>query len=222
MPLHRMQFASAKFGFGTFETCQRPRAMSEFEKQSGKHMLGLSSSQFDLKADLDQASIFLRICLWPFRCGFDPLRCRRLSGSRQEATKVHCGAGWRAFATQYDPIPRHIDEQDAARSVFGGLTASGSHTFAICILLTGQLQPHCQVLMGLGWDEVRLLNPVRPGDELDLEMTVMEMRASKSKSDRGIVRNRNLLRNQKRETVLECISNIFVARRPDASAPTPG
>ena len=149
-------------------------------------------------------------------------RSRRLSGSRQEATKVHCGAGWRAFATQYDPIPRHIDEQDAARSVFGGLTASGSHTFAICILLTGQRQPHCQVLMGLGWDEVRLLNPVRPGDELDLEMTVMEMRASKSKSDRGIVRNRNLLRNQKRETVLECISNIFVARRPDASAPTPG
>ena len=34
------------------------------------------------------------------------------------------------FAKQYDPVPRHIDEQAAARSVFGGLTASGSHTFA--------------------------------------------------------------------------------------------
>jgi hypothetical protein len=31
------------------------------------------------------------------------------------------------FAKQYDPIPRHIDEQAAARSMFGGLTASGSH-----------------------------------------------------------------------------------------------
>jgi hypothetical protein len=31
----------------------------------------------------------------------------------------------------------------------------------------------------------------------------------------------NLLRNQKRETVLDCISNIFVARRPDPNAPTP-
>jgi acyl dehydratase len=40
------------------------------------------------------------------------------------------------FAKQYDPIPRHIDEQAAARSVFGGLTASGSHTFAIYILLS--------------------------------------------------------------------------------------
>ena len=30
------------------------------------------------------------------------------------------------FAKQYDPIPRHIDEELAAQSVFGGLTASGS------------------------------------------------------------------------------------------------
>ena len=120
------------------------------------------------------------------------------------------------FAKEYDPIPRHVDEEIAARSAFGGLTASGSHTFAIYILLTGQLQPHFQVLMGLGWDEVKLPNPVRPGDELDLEMTVLEMRGSKSKPDRGIVRNRNILRNQKRETVLECISNIFVERRPNA------
>jgi len=53
------------------------------------------------------------------------------------------------------------------------------------------------------------------------ELTVLEMRESKSRSDRGIVRNRNLLRNQRRETVLECTSNIFAARRPDANAPTP-
>jgi acyl dehydratase len=117
------------------------------------------------------------------------------------------------FANEYDPIPRHVDEEVAARSTFGGLTASGSHTFAIYILLTGQLQPHFQVLMGLGWDEVRLPNPVRPSDELHLEMTVLEMRESKSKPDWGIVRNRNILRNQKREPVLECISSIFVARR---------
>jgi acyl dehydratase len=122
------------------------------------------------------------------------------------------------FAKQYDPIPRHIDEEAAAKSVFGGLTASGSNTFAVYILLSSQLQPHYQVLMGLGWEELKLTNPVRPGDALDLEMTILELRASKSKPDRGIVRNRNLLRNQKRETVLECISTIFVARRPAANA----
>jgi len=125
------------------------------------------------------------------------------------------------FAKQYDPIPRHIDEEAAAKSVFGGLTASGSNTFAVYILLSSQLQPHYQVLMGLGWEELKLTNPVRPGDALDLEMTILELRPSRSKPEWGIVRNKNLLRNQKRETVLECISTIFVARRPGAAAPSP-
>jgi acyl dehydratase len=69
----------------------------------------------------------------------------------------------------------------------------------------------------MGWDELRLPNAVRPDDALDLETTVLEMRESKSKSDRGIVRNRVLLHNQRRETVLQCISNILVARRPGAA-----
>src|SRR5450755_1661595 len=106
------------------------------------------------------------------------------------------------FATQYDPVPRHIDEDAAARSLFGGLTASGAHTFAMLILLTGRLQPRNQTLAGLGWDELKLPNAVRPGDELDLEVKVLEKRESKSRPDRGIVRRRVLLRNQKREIVL--------------------
>ena len=124
------------------------------------------------------------------------------------------------FAKQYDPVPRHIDEEAAARSIFGGLTACSAHTFAIFILLTTRLQPRLHVLAGLSWDELRLPHPVRPGDELDLETTVLEMRESKSKPDRGIVNTRVLLRNQRRETVLECTSNIFVARRLDPNAPT--
>ena len=123
------------------------------------------------------------------------------------------------FAKQYDPVPRHIDEEAAARSVFGGLTASSAHTFSIFILLTTRLQPRLHVLAAMGWDELRLPNAVRPGDELDLETTVLEMRGSKSKSDRGIVRSRVLLRNQRRETVLECIGTVLVARRPEANAP---
>ena len=45
------------------------------------------------------------------------------------------------FATQYDPVPRHLDEEVAARSIFGGLTASSAHTFAVFISLTPKLQP---------------------------------------------------------------------------------
>jgi acyl dehydratase len=120
------------------------------------------------------------------------------------------------FATQYDPVPRHIDEDAAARSIFGGLTASGAHTFAMLILLTGRLQPRNQTLAGLGWDELKLPNAVRPGDELDLEVKVLEKRESKSRPDRRIVRRRVLLRNQKREIVLECFASVLIARRPAA------
>ena len=118
------------------------------------------------------------------------------------------------FAKQYDPVPRHLDEEAAARSIFGGLTASGAHTFAVFISLTPKLRPPLRVLAGMGWDELRLPNAVRPGDELDLETTLLEKRESKSKPDRGIVRSQVRLRNQRREIVLQCISNILVARRP--------
>ena len=124
------------------------------------------------------------------------------------------------FARQYDPVPRHIDEDAAAGSVFGGLSASSAHTFSIFILLTTKLQHRFHVLAGMGWDELRLPNPVRPEDELDLETTVLEKRESRSKPDRGIVRDQIHLRNQRHETVLQCIGNVLVARRPDAKATT--
>src|SRR4029077_1274172 len=58
------------------------------------------------------------------------------------------------FAKQYDPVPRHIDEDAAAGSVFGGLSASSAHTFSIFILLTTKLQHRFHVLAGMGWDEL--------------------------------------------------------------------
>jgi len=124
------------------------------------------------------------------------------------------------FAEKYDPRPFHIDEAAAARSIFAGLSASAAHTFAIFYSLTNKLHPPIRAIAALGYDELRLPNPVRPDDELDLDVRVLEKRESKSKSDRGIFRFRAFLRNQRRETVLECISNILVARRPDANAPT--
>jgi acyl dehydratase len=124
------------------------------------------------------------------------------------------------FAKQFDPRPFHIDEEAAARSVFGGLSASAGHTFAIFIFLTDRYQPPFRALAGLGYDELRLPNAVRPGDNLYLESTTLEKRESKSKPDRGIVRGQSFLRNQKGDTVLQCVSNALVERRPDVKAPT--
>src|SRR6185369_12297534 len=113
------------------------------------------------------------------------------------------------FARKYDPQPFYVDEEAAARSMFAGLTASGAHTFAIVISLLSKTEPSLRVLAGLGWDELRLPVPVRPGDQLDLEVVVLEKRESKSSPDRGIVRNQMRLRNQKRETVLQCVNTVL-------------
>src|SRR5260370_37000874 len=78
------------------------------------------------------------------------------------------------FAKQYDPVPRHIDEEASARSIFRGLTACSAHTFSIFILLTTRLQPRLHVLAGMGWDELRLPNAVRPDDALDLTSSGLE------------------------------------------------
>jgi len=120
------------------------------------------------------------------------------------------------FAKQYDPVPENIDEKAAARSIFGGLTACSPHTFSIYILLTTQLQPKLHFLAGLGWDELRMPNAIRPDDALDLELRILEKRESKSKSDRGVLRLRINLRNQRGETVLECLVTVLIRRRPDA------
>jgi len=68
----------------------------------------------------------------------------------------------------------------------------------------------------LGYEELRLPNAVRPGDNLYLESTTLEKRESKSKPDRGIVRSQGRLRNQKGETVLQCVYSVLVERRSDA------
>ena len=39
----------------------------------------------------------------------------------------------KAFAVKFDPQPFHVDEAAAARSIYGGLIASGWHTAAVCM-----------------------------------------------------------------------------------------
>lgn len=120
------------------------------------------------------------------------------------------------FATHYDPRPFHIDEEAAARSVFGGLIASSAHTHAIQVRLAFSLSPWFSenVLAGLGYDEVRFPNPARPGDVLEYVTTVIDLRESKSKPDRGVIRAQGVLGNARNEPVLTLIANILVTRRP--------
>ncbi len=70
-----------------------------------------------------------------------------------------------------------------------------------------------QALAHLGYWNVRFLKPVYPGDTLFAESTVLEVRASGSKPDRGIVHVRTAGFNQDGERVLEYERRILVKKR---------
>jgi acyl dehydratase len=93
------------------------------------------------------------------------------------------------FARTYDPQVFHVDPEKAKGTSFGGLVASGWHTVAMAMrLLVDHRLSRMANLGSPGVDELRWLKPVRPGDVLSVRLTIMEVRRSQSKPDRGIVR----------------------------------
>ena len=118
------------------------------------------------------------------------------------------------FATEFDPQPFHVDEEAAEQSIYGGLIASGWQTCCVYMRLLCDsflLQVHSMGSPGV--DELRWLGPVRPGDTLSAKLRIDEVRASKSKPDRGIVMTAGEVRNQDGVLVLTLKSPLMVRRR---------
>jgi acyl dehydratase len=123
------------------------------------------------------------------------------------------------FARRYDPQPFHIDADAAAKGAYGGLIASGWHTGSLMmrLLVEHYLSP-ASSLGSPGLDELRWLAPVRPGDVLSVRVTILETRRSRSKPDRGLVRSRIEVLNQRREVVMSMLA-LNLTRCRDRSPP---
>ncbi|MFP2898472.1 MaoC family dehydratase [Corallococcus sp. 4LFB] len=122
-----------------------------------------------------------------------------------------------AFARQFDPQPFHIDEDAAARSIYGGIIASGWHTAAICHkLMVEGLLGKAAGMGSPGLDELRWKKPVRPGDTLTVRITTLEARPSVSKPDRGALKLGLEVVNQHGEVVMTEVATALFARRPPA------
>jgi len=121
----------------------------------------------------------------------------------------------KSFAAEFDPQPFHLDESTARDTFFKGLAASGWHTAAITmrLLVDSELKPAGGII-GAGFDEMRWPKPVRPGDELRVESEILEVRASKSRADQGVIKVRTTTLNQDGEPVQVFVGNLIVPRRP--------
>jgi acyl dehydratase len=118
------------------------------------------------------------------------------------------------FAAQFDPQPFHLDAAAAKETVFGGLAASGWHTAAITMRL--MVTSGMAITGGLvgAAAEIAWPNPTRPGAILKVESEVLELRASRSRSDRGVATIRSETRNQHGETLQVLVAKLIVPRRP--------
>lgn len=121
-----------------------------------------------------------------------------------------------AFAREYDPQPQHTDEVGAKDSLFGELVVSGWHTAAASMRLKTETPLFAMPggVVGMGLESVRWPIPTRPGDELHIVVTVLEMRESKTRPDKGIIKYKVETFNQRGELAMEMLTSVMVPRRP--------
>jgi acyl dehydratase len=124
-----------------------------------------------------------------------------------------------AFASEFDPQPMHLHEEAAANSMLNGLSGSGWHLCSLMMrMLCDGFITRTASLGSPGVNEVRWLAPLRPGDDLTLDVDVIEARVSKSRPETGIVMFRSTARNAADLALCEMTSPIIIGRRVRAEA----
>ncbi|GAB5350830.1 MaoC family dehydratase [Qipengyuania sp. 483] len=119
------------------------------------------------------------------------------------------------FAEKYDPQPFHLDDEAAAQTHFGRLSASGWHTCAMTMrMMVDDITDNQSASLGSpGIDQLRWTKPVYPGDTLRCETELIEKRRSASRPEMGIFKSQVRTFNHNDELVLEMISKALIRTR---------
>src|ERR1051325_8069863 len=120
------------------------------------------------------------------------------------------------FARKYDPQPFHLSDEEAAKTHFGRLVASGWHTAAMTMAaIARHVVDDKQAGLGSpGIDELRWRRPVYPGDTLHVRGQILEKTPSRSRPDLGSFRTRTTVTNQDDVPVPTFTSIVLIKRRP--------
>ncbi|HZS93161.1 MAG TPA: MaoC family dehydratase [Chloroflexota bacterium] len=118
----------------------------------------------------------------------------------------------------------HFDHHYAAQTEFGKPLVDSTFTLA---LVTGQsvIDVSMNVMANLGWDDVRLPNPVFEGDTIYSQSEVLSVRESRSRPNVGIVTIQTTGFNQDGTTVITFKRTLMVFKRghaPTRPHPKPG
>ena len=120
------------------------------------------------------------------------------------------------FARKYDPQPFHLSDEEAAKTHFGRLAASGWHTCAMTMaVIARHVVDEEQAGLGSpGIDELRWRRPVYPNDTLHVRSKIADKTPSRSKPEMGSFRSNVTVTNQDDQPVLTFTSIVLIRRRP--------
>lgn len=114
----------------------------------------------------------------------------------------------------HNPQPLHLDREFAAQSEFGQPLVNSCFTFSLAVGVSVADTTLGTLVANLGYDEVRFPGPVFVGDTLAIESEVVDLRASKSRPNAGIVTWEHRATNQRGETVCTFKRSALLHRKP--------
>lgn len=118
------------------------------------------------------------------------------------------------FSTMtHNPQPLHIDAEAARESEFGQILVNGTFTFALMVGLSVGDTTLGTLVANLGYDQLVMPKPVFIGDTMRATSEVVELKASQSRPNAGIITFRHELINQRGEVVCRCLRTALIKKR---------
>jgi acyl dehydratase len=117
----------------------------------------------------------------------------------------------------YNPAAIHIDAEYCKGTEFGKPLMNSIFSLGLVIGLSVQDTTLGTTIANLGMTDVRFPNPVFAGDTLRSRTTVLEVRASKSRSNAGIVTFLHQGLNQTGDEVVTCKRQALMLRKAEVS-----
>lgn len=123
-----------------------------------------------------------------------------------------------SFSTMtMNPARLHLDAEYAADTEFGRPLVNSLLTLGLLVGITVLETTHGTTIANLGFQEVTFPLPVFAGDTLHAETEVLAARASRSRTDAGIVTFEHRGFNQRDELVCRAKRDALMQRRPPAA-----
>jgi itaconyl-CoA hydratase len=126
-------------------------------------------------------------------------------------TVIQADNSWLTLLTQ-NTAPLHFDVNYAAQTTFGKPLVDSTFTLA---LVTGQsvVDVSQHVMANLGWDRVRMPNPLFEGETVYSQSEVLAVRESQSRPDVGVVSVRTVGYTAEGKIVITFERTVMVYRR---------